>query len=104
MVPDLLCVPSMFHMVLGLLSCSDPIFIRFRSLLLMKLSVAPESTSTCLSAFECDDCKRVGIRELLYLHAKTLLIPKVRAQAVGDAPFKNPNVHPRSPVLPLLPF
>jgi hypothetical protein len=70
----------------------------------MKLSVAPESTSTCLLAFECDDCNRVGIRKLLYLHAKTLLIPKVRAQAVGDAPFKNPRVHFRSPVPHQLPF
>jgi hypothetical protein len=70
----------------------------------MKLSVAPESTSTCLLAFECDDCKRVGIRKLLYLHAKTLLIPKVRAQAVGGAPLKNPYLHPRLLFPPLLPF
>jgi hypothetical protein len=57
----------------------------------MKLSVAPESTRTCLSAFECDDCKRVGIRRLLYLQAKTLLSPNVRAQAVGVALLKNPR-------------
>jgi hypothetical protein len=58
----------------------------------MKLSVAPESTRTCLSAFECDDCKRVGIRRLLYLQAKTLLSPSVRAQAVGVALLKNPRL------------
>ena len=56
----------------------------------MKLSVAPESTSTCLSALECELCKRVGIRRLLYLHVKTLLIPKMRAQAAGGIQFKNP--------------
>jgi hypothetical protein len=39
----------------------------------MKLSVDPESTRTCLSALECELCKRVGIRKDLYLHAKTLL-------------------------------
>jgi hypothetical protein len=53
MVLDLLCVPSMFHMVLGLLSCNDPIFIRFRSLLLMKLSVAPESTCYVFLTYYC---------------------------------------------------
>jgi hypothetical protein len=58
----------------------------------MKLLVAPESTSTCLSALECEDCKRVGIRRLLYLHVNTLFIPKVRAQAVGVAPVKNPGL------------
>ena len=57
----------------------------------MKLSVAPESTRTCLLAFECDDCKRVGIRRLLYLQAKTLLSPNVHAQAVGVALLKNPR-------------
>jgi hypothetical protein len=104
MVPALLCVPSIFQMVLGFLSCSILIFICFRSLVQMKLSVAPESTSTCLSAFECDDCKRVGIHKLLYLHAKTLLSPKVRAQAVGGAPLKNPCFHLWPLFLPLLPF
>jgi hypothetical protein len=69
----------------------------------MKLSVAPESTRTCLSAVECEVCKRVGIRSDLYLQAKTLLIPKVRAQAVGVAPFKNP-IRPPSPVQHPQPF
>ena len=55
----------------------------------MKLSVAPESVRTCLSAVECDFCKRVGIRRDLYLQAKTLLSPSVRAQAVGVARPKN---------------
>ena len=56
----------------------------------MKFSVAPESTSTCLSALECAVLNRVGIRRLLYLHLNTLLTPKARAQTDGLAPFKNP--------------
>ena len=59
----------------------------------MKFSVAPESTSTCLSAFECAVLNRVGIRRLLYLHLNTLFIPKARAQTDGLAPFKNPPHH-----------
>ena len=93
MVPDRLCVPSMFQMVRGCVNWSVPIFILLRSLVLIKLSVAPESTSTCLSALECFDCKRVGIFKLRYLQANTLLSPKVRAQAVGVAPLKNPCRH-----------
>jgi hypothetical protein len=68
----------------------------------MKLSVAPESTRTCLSAVECEVCKRVGIRRDLYLQAKTLLSPKVHAQAVGVAPLKNPRPVLPSPVRPQL--
>src|ERR1700681_3067412 len=90
MVPALLCVPSMFQMVLGFGRSAFPIFIRFNSCSLMKLSVAPESTRTCLSALECELCKRVGIRSDLYLHLKIRLTPKVRAQATGDTCFKNP--------------
>ena len=56
----------------------------------MKLSVAPESTRTCLSAFVCELCKSVGIRSDRYLQANTLLSPSARAQAVGVAHFKNP--------------
>src|SRR5580693_1145416 len=97
MWPDLLCVPSIFHMVRGLGRFSFPIFIRFRSLLLMKLSVAPESTRTCLSAFECVLCNKVGILNDLYLHVYTLLIPKMRAQAAGGILTKNP---PHSPAPP----
>ena len=67
----------------------------------MKFSVAPESTSTCLSALECAVLNRVGTRRLLYLHLKTLLIPKVHAQTDGLAPFKNPlhlvTILPRAP-------
>jgi hypothetical protein len=70
---------------------------------LLKLSVAPESTRTCLSAVVCDVSKRVGIHSDLYLQAKTLLIPKVCAQAVGVAPFKNPN-QPLSPAQHPQPF
>ena len=57
----------------------------------MKLSVAPESTRTCLLAVECEVCKRVGICRDLYLQAKTLLSPSMRAQAVGVARPKNPR-------------
>jgi hypothetical protein len=67
MWPDLLCVPSIFQMVRGFGRFNFPIFILLRSLLLMKLSVAPESMRTCLSAFECVLCKRVGICNDLYL-------------------------------------
>src|SRR6201996_1355341 len=88
--PALLCVPSMFQIVLGFLSESFPIFILFRSFSLMKFSVAPESTSTCLSAIECAVLNRVGIRRLLYLHLNTLVTPKARTQADGSVPFKNP--------------
>ena len=56
----------------------------------MKLSVAPESTRTSRSAFVRAVCKRVGIFRDLYLHANALLSRKVRAQAAGFAPFKNP--------------
>ena len=48
----------------------------------MKFSVAPESTRICRLALECDVLNRVGIRRLLYLHLKTLLIPKACTQAV----------------------
>jgi hypothetical protein len=99
-VPALLWVPSMFQIALGFFRFRDPILNLFRSFVLMKLSVAPESTRTCLSALVCEDCKRVGIRKLLYLHAKTVFTPKVRAQAVGVAPLKNPCPHPRPPVPP----
>ena len=70
----------------------------------MKLSVAPESMRTCLSAVECDVCKRVGIRRDLYLQAKTLLSPSVRAQAVGVAHPKNPRQVHLSPARHRLPF
>src|ERR1700761_8226647 len=94
MCPTLLWVPSMFQIVLGFLRGSFLIFILFRSFSLMKFSVAPESTSTCLSAIECAVLNRVGIRRLLYLHLNTLVTPKACTQADGSAPFKNP---PRTP-------
>ncbi len=56
----------------------------------MKLSVAPESTSTFHSAFVCLECKIVGIFNDLYLHKNTLFNPKVRAMAAWVAPVKNP--------------
>src|ERR1700761_7028965 len=102
MVPPLFRVASMFQMALGRGRGSFPIFILFRSLSLMKLSVAPESTRTCLSAFECALCKRVGIRIDLYLQVNTLLTPNTCAQAVGVACFKNPRQGLPYPA-PLLP-
>ena len=102
--PDLFGVPSMFQTVRGFFNWSVPIFICFRTLVLMKLSVAPESTRISFSAFLCEDCNRVGIFKLLYLHANTLLTPKARAQAVGVALLKNPGHHLQSLVPPQLPF
>src|SRR6266702_2176984 len=88
--PALLWVPSIFQMYRCLESGSFPIFILLRSLLLMKLSVAPESTSTSCWAFTCFDCKIVSILRDLYLHKNTFLSPKVHAMATWVAPFKNP--------------
>ena len=58
----------------------------------MKLSVAPESTRTCLSVVECEDFKRVGIRSDLNLLANTIFDSNLRrrAQTDGVAFFKNP--------------
>ena len=70
----------------------------------MKLSVAPESMRTSFLAFLCEDCNRVGIFRLLYLHVNMLLTPKVCAQTVGVALLKNPDHHLLSLVLPRLPF
>src|ERR1700758_3889964 len=90
MAPDLLCVPSTFQMVRSFLSLAMPIFICFRSFSLMKLSIAPESTRTCLSALEYKLCKRVGIHSDLYLHLKIVRNPRMHAQATGGIHFKNP--------------
>ena len=91
-------------MVLGFGSFRLPIYMNFRTLVLMKLSVAPESTSTSFPVFQCEDCNRVGIFKLLCLHANTLFIPKiVRTQTNGVAHLKNPYLHLLPPYLPLLP-
>jgi hypothetical protein len=82
----------MFQIARGFLRSVRPIFILFRILSLMKLSVAPESTSTSRSAFECEDCKIVGIRKDLYLQLNTLLTPSARAQACGGTLPKNPDL------------
>ena len=104
MAPALLCVPSIFQMVLGFGSFRLPIFINFRTLVLIKLSVAPESTSTSFPVFRCEDCNRVGIFKLLCLHVNTLFIPKiVRTQTDGVAHLKNPSLHLLPPCPPLLP-
>ena len=65
----------------------------------MKLSVAPESTRTFRSAFVCAVCKRVGIRNDLYLQVNTLCIPSARAQTDGGTRFKNPGPRRSSPHL-----
>src|SRR6266702_3034467 len=88
--PDLLWVPSIFQMYRGFFRDIFPIFILLRSLSLIKLSVAPESTRTSRSAFVCLECKIVGIFNDLYLHENTFLSPKVRAMAAWVAPAKNP--------------
>ena len=58
----------------------------------MKVSVAPESTRTCLWVVECEDFKRVGIRSDLNLLANTIFDSNLRrrAQTDGVAIFKNP--------------
>src|SRR6266581_4570087 len=88
--PALLWVPSIFQMYQGFFRGIFPIFILLRSLSLIKLSVALESTSTSHSAFVCLECKIVGIFNDLYLHENTFLSPKVRAMAAWVAPAKNP--------------
>ena len=104
MAPALLCIPSIFQMVLGFGSFRLPIFMNFRTLVLIKLSVAPESTSTSFPVFRCEDCNRVGIFKLLCLHVNTLFIPKiVRAQTDGVAHLKNPYLHLLPPYPPRLP-
>src|SRR6266581_709386 len=88
--PDLLWVPSIFQMYQGFFRGIFPIFILLRSFSLMKLSVAPELTSTSHSAFVCLKCKIVGIFNDLYLHKNTFFNPKVRTMAAWVAPAKNP--------------
>src|SRR6266702_2966416 len=88
--PALLWVPSIFQMYRGFFRGIFPIFILLRSFSLMKLSVAPESTSTSRLAIVCLECKIVGIFSDLYLHENTFLSPKVRAMAAWVAPVKNP--------------
>ena len=83
-VPDLLWVLSIFQTVLGFFNWSFPILSLFRSLLLIKLSVAPESTRTCLSVVECEDFKRVGIRSDLNLLANTIFDSTLRRHAQTD--------------------
>ena len=107
MAPALLCVPSIFQMVLSFGSFRLLIFMYFRTMVLMKLSVASESTRTSFLAFWCED-NRVGICRLLCLHANTLFIPKiVCTQTDGVAHLKNPYRHllpPYPPYLPRLPL
>ena len=85
---------SMFQTVLGVLSLSFPIFSLFRSLLQMKLLVAPESTRTCLLVVKCKGFKRVGIHSNLYLLAKTIFNCNFNrhAQTNRVASFKNPHL------------
>ena len=90
-VPDLLWVPSIFQTVLGFFNWSFPILSLFRSLLLMKLSVTPESMRTCLSVVECEDFNRVGICSDLNLLENTIFDSSLRRRAQTDrvAIFKN---------------
>ena len=57
----------------------------------MKLSVAPESTRTCLLVVECEDINRVGIRSDLNLLANTIFDSNLRrrTQTNGVGIFKN---------------
>ena len=57
----------------------------------MKLSVALESTKTCLSVVECEDFKRVGIHSDLYLLVKIIFNSTFsrHAQTNRVASFKN---------------
>src|SRR6266702_4064359 len=75
--PDLLWVPSIFQMYQGFSRGIFPIFILLRRFSLMKLSVAPELTSTFLLAFTCFNRRIVSILSDLYLHENTSLSPKV---------------------------
>ena len=102
MVPDLLCVPSMFQIAFGFWRASFPMFILLRIRSLIKLSVAPESTNTCRSALVCFVCKRVGILNDLYLQVNTLLTPSARAQTDGGTLFKNPFLRLQFSQLPVL--
>ena len=58
----------------------------------MKLSVAPESTRTCLLVVECEDFNRVGICNDLNLLENAIFDSNLRrhAQTDGVAIFKNP--------------
>ena len=65
----------------------------------MKLSVAPESTRTCLSVVKCKDFKRVGIHSDLKLLVNTIFNSNLRRRAQTDvvAIFKNlPQDRPTS--------
>ena len=60
----------------------------------MKLSVAPESTRTCLLAFECELCMIVGILIDRYLQVNTLFSCNRFAQADGVTRVKDPLPYP----------
>ena len=66
----------------------------------MKLSVASESTSTDLSALECELCMIVGILIDQYLQVNTLFSCNRFAQANGVTCVKNLHLSP--PVYPKL--
>ena len=92
-VPDLLWVPLIFQMVLGFLSLNFPILSLFRSLMQMKLLVAPESMRTCLLVIKCKDFQRVGICSDLYLLTNTFFNSNFSRCAHTNkvAFFKNPH-------------
>ena len=75
--------------MIGLVTGSVEILSQFIRFLLIKLSVAPESTSTCLSAVACADSNKTGIRMDWYLLWYTLIFIAL-AQAAGFKHWKNP--------------
>src|SRR6266702_4463718 len=80
--PSWLWVPSTFHILIGVSTGRYPIRSRWSRFFEMKLSVAPESTRTSLSAVACADSNRTGIRIDRYLLLYTL-IRNALAQAAG---------------------
>ena len=66
----------------------------------MKLSVAPESTSTDLLALECELCTIVGILNDQYLQVNTLFSCNRFAQADGVTRVKNPCLYLRNHLKP----
>ena len=92
--PALLLVPSMFQIFLGCSSFWVPSASLLTSQGCMKLSVAPESTRICLSAFAYAVRNETGIFILWYLARYMVLhlsIWMTLPQAVRSEYFKNPS-------------
>src|SRR6266702_5142223 len=80
--PSWLCVPSTFQICMGFSTGRYPILSLWSTFLDIKLSVAPESIRTSLSAIACADSNKTGIHMDRYLLLYTL-IRKALAQAAG---------------------